>query len=118
MIERILKIRNLGDIQVQDKEHRHKKNKRRKIEKETVKATDTLDVKNNELKHAIKYILDSANHFNSKIYVEVEKDLGIKVVKVIDKNTGKVVRKMPTEDIVELSRRSKDLKGLLISEEG
>ena len=118
MIEGILKIQNLENIPARETEQRNDINKSRKISENTATTEDNKKVQNNEVQGAIERIVNAAKYFNREIQLEIEKDLGITVVKVIDKDTGKVIRQIPPEDLVELSRRAKDLKGLLVSKEG
>lgn len=73
---------------------------------------------NIETKEAMDRIDQAAVLFNRKIRLELEEDLNIMIVKVIDSETEEVIRQIPTEELVELSRNAKDLKGLLINKEG
>ena len=124
MIEGILKIQNLENVSTQETTRRNQiaKDRKRDIEAaEAAKSVKTEDIKkdqNKDVQGAIDRVVDAAKYFNRKIELEVENELGITVVKVIDKDSGKVVRQIPPEDLVELSRRAKDLKGLLVSKEG
>jgi flagellar protein FlaG len=68
------------------------------------------------VKEALERIVYAANYFNRKIRLEVDND--IMIVKVIDEKTGQVIRQIPSEEIVELSKNATDLKGLLINKEG
>jgi len=70
-----------------------------------------------ELIEAVEQIENAASFFNRKLKLEVDKDLGIVVVKVIDSDTEEVIRQIPPEELLELSKHAKDLKGLLISKE-
>ncbi len=70
---------------------------------------------NDEVREAIKRIVDMANFFNRKIHVEIDRDLEITIAKVIDSETEEVIRQIPPEEMVELSRKAKDMKGLLIN---
>ena len=73
---------------------------------------------NIDTKEAMDKIQEAAILFNRKIRLEVEEDLDIMIVKVIDSDTEEVIRQIPPEELVELSRNAKDLKGLLINKEG
>jgi flagellar protein FlaG len=71
-----------------------------------------------EVEKAIDRALDVAKYFNREIHFEVEEELNIMVVKVIDSETEEVIRQIPPEEMVELSKNADDLKGLLIDTEG
>jgi len=40
------------------------------------------------------------------------------IVKVIDGDTDQVIRQIPAQELIELSKHAKDQKGLLINKEG
>ena len=48
---------------------------------------------------------------------EINEDAGQTVVKVVDPTTKEVVRQLPTEEMVELSKRMNDLRGVLYNDE-
>jgi flagellar protein FlaG len=63
-------------------------------------------------------VAGTAQLFNRKIHLEVEDDIDMVIVKIIDSETEEVIRQVPPEELVELSKNAKELKGLLISKEG
>jgi flagellar protein FlaG len=44
-----------------------------------------------------------------------DKETGIQVVQVVDPDSGRVVRQIPPEEILTITRALRDLKGLLVS---
>jgi len=52
------------------------------------------------------------------ISVQFKIDLDYKelIVKVVDQDTGKLIRQMPTEEVVKLSKAMDNLKGLLFAQ--
>jgi flagellar protein FlaG len=80
---------------------------------EDVKKEEKIDTE-----EAVERIVKAANYFSREIHFEVEKELDIMIVKVIDSETDEVIRQIPPEELVELSKNAKDLKGLLINMEG
>lgn len=91
-----------------------------KIKKEEEKVASSDDIKKQDVdtQEAMDKIVSSAKIFNKEIQLELERDLGIMVVKVIDGKTNEVIRQIPSEEMVELSKNARDLKGLLIDKEG
>lgn len=75
-------------------------------------------LENERLEKAIEEITKAVNHFNKKLSMEVEEDLNRTIIKVIDKETDEVVRQIPSEEMIELAKNAKELKGLLFSKEG
>lgn len=76
---------------------------------------DAKDVDNDEKKEALERVLKAAKFFNRKIQLEIERTLNITIAKIIDTETDEVIRQIPLEELVELAKKSKDLKGLLIN---
>ena len=68
----------------------------------------------------IKTALDAINKYlapnSSDIQFVEDKDSGLTLVKIVDTATGKVIRQIPTEQIVEISRDLVKLQGLLVKE--
>jgi flagellar protein FlaG len=44
-----------------------------------------------------------------------DKETGIQVVQVVDPDSGRVVRQIPPEEILTITKALRDLKGLLVS---
>jgi flagellar protein FlaG len=83
------------------------------VTSEDVKKEEKIDTE-----EAVERIVSAANYFNREIHFELEKELNLMIVKVIDSETDEVIRQIPPEELVELSKNAKDLKGLLINTEG
>jgi flagellar protein FlaG len=92
--------------------------KNKKQEEKVVNSEDRKKHEQINAGEAIDRITSVAKLFNRKIRFEVEKDLDIMIVKVIDSETEEVIRQIPSEELVELSKNARDLKGLLINKEG
>jgi flagellar protein FlaG len=124
MIEGILKIQNYENITIQEKARSNQITRDKRNSEETFKAVGSVKaegIKRNQdsdVQEAIERVMNAAKFFNRKIQLEIENDLGITVVKVIDGDTKEVIRQIPPEELVQLSRRAKDLKGLLVNKEG
>jgi len=92
-----------------------------KAEKKQEKIETSEDRKKDEniaTEEAMEKIVHTAKYFNRRIHLEVEEDLNMMIVKVIDSETDEVIRQIPPEELVELSKNARDLKGLLIDKEG
>ncbi len=125
MISGIVKQDNLENIPAAEIKNRRlseaKKAEDRKTEDKQQKvfnADDFAKDGNVDRKEAMDRIEQAAVIFNRKIRLEVEEDLNIMIVKVIDSDSGEVIRQIPSEELVALSKNAKDLKGLLINKEG
>lgn len=49
------------------------------------------------------------------VQFEFDKDANIMIAKVVDNETGEVIRQMPSEEMVRVSRALGELQGLLVS---
>jgi flagellar protein FlaG len=125
MISGIVKQESLENIPAAEIKNRRfsepPKAENKKAEDKQQKVFNAEDYKKDasiDTKEAMDKIQEAAVLFNRKIRIELEEDLNITIVKVIDSDTEEVIRQIPPEELVELSRNAKDLKGLLINKEG
>jgi flagellar protein FlaG len=62
--------------------------------------------------------VDKANEFimtmNQELNFSVDKDTGKTVVKVIDKQTGDVIRQIPSKEMLEIAKALDTINGLII----
>ncbi len=87
-------------------------------QEKTVESEDIKKDEKIETEEAVERILNTANFYNRKIRIEIEEELNIMIVKVIDSETEEVIRQIPPEELIALSKNARDLKGLLINKEG
>ncbi len=98
-----------------------KAEKAEKAVKEEEKVVSSEDLKKHEnidIGEAMERVSGTAQLFNREIQLKVEDDIDMVIVKIIDSDTKEVIRQLPPEELVELSKNAKDLKGLLINKEG
>jgi len=96
-------------------------NKAEKAAKEEEKVVNNEDLKKQEnidISEAMERVASTAKLFNRKIQLRVDEESNMVIVKIIDKETNEVIRQVPPEELVKLSRNARDLKGLLIDKEG
>lgn len=65
----------------------------------------------------IRDIMNMTSMFNKRLKYSINRDLNQVVVQVIDKETDKVIKEIPPEDLLKLHARIKEAIGLLIDEE-
>ncbi len=120
MISGVVKQENLEKIPAAEiKNHRFSEaHKTEDKQQKVFNAGNFAEDKSIDTKDAMDRIEQAAVLFNRKIRLEVEEDLNIMIVKVIDSETEEVIRQIPPEELIELSKNAKDLKGLLINKEG
>ena len=54
--------------------------------------------------------------FSISVQFQIDPDYKELIVKVVDQETGKLIRQMPTEDVVKMSKAMDNLKGLLFAQ--
>jgi flagellar protein FlaG len=95
--------------------------KAEKAVKEEEKVTNSDDLKKQEnidISEAMERVAGTAKLFNRKIQLEVDRESDMVIVKIVDSETNEVIRQVPPEELVRLSKNATDLKGLLIDKEG
>ena len=92
--------------------------KKAKAEEKIVNSEDQRKHEHIDTEDAMVRVVSAAKFLNRKIHLELEEDLDMMIVKVIDSETDEVIRQIPPEELVELSRSASELKGLLINKEG
>jgi len=86
----------------------------------TATAADNSDNKkfdSTEVNKAIAHINDALQARSQDLRFSVDTDSKRVVVKIIDQQTNQVLRQIPTEEALEISKSLDKLKGLLIKNE-
>lgn len=69
-----------------------------------------------KIRKAVEQIQNISNMFDRKLQFRISDELGDVIVKVIDSNTDKVIREIPSAEIQKLQIRIKETLGLLVDE--
>ena len=81
------------------------------------KRTTLNDTNSKEnVSRIVEQIQNISDMFDRKLSFQVNKDLDEVIVKVIDSNTDKVIREIPSAEIQKLQMRIKEALGLLFDE--
>jgi flagellar protein FlaG len=115
ILEKKVISENLPSSEIRSREQLN--NEKNKKEEKIVNSEDLKKHEEIDTREAIERIMSAAKFFNRKIHLEFEKDLNITIVKVIDSETEEVIRQIPPEELVRLSKNANELKGLLINKE-
>lgn len=94
------------------------------VETQTQQALDQIKQTNNSpsetalKKEDIQKHLSKINDFldtrNSDVKFEMDKDTGMRVVRVVERDTGQVIRQFPTEETIKIAQALDKLQGLLL----
>lgn len=63
-----------------------------------------------ELQNAIRNVSGYVQNITRELNFSIDEELGKTVVRVIDENTGDVIRQIPSEDMLELARHLAEIK--------
>ncbi|MDQ7049995.1 MAG: flagellar protein FlaG [Enterobacterales bacterium] len=91
---------------------------------ETVKSKSNADtnqaltVKQDVIKDQIKELQQFNQKIDRSLQFKVDEELGVTIVRVIDKETEELIRQFPPEELINLSRRLKDLNEQQTSNSG
>ena len=70
---------------------------------------------NDQLKQSVDDINKALASSSISVQFQVDPDYKDLIVKIVDQDSGKLIRQMPTEDVVRISKAMDNLKGLLFS---
>ena len=88
-----------------------------KIRKEVQENTKEIQkISNEELKKIIEEIRKKLDYLNKYLKIEIDQDLEIPIVKILEKETNRVIRQIPPEYLLELMKKIDQLLGILIDE--
>jgi flagellar protein FlaG len=89
----------------------------------TPAAKAAADAKDGEVKLSAKQVQQSLQEINKvlaglsiSVQFKIDPDYKELIVKVVDQDTGKLIRQIPTEDVVKMSKAMDNLKGLLFAQ--
>ena len=78
-------------------------------------ATDSA-ISPQELQEAVDSMNDFVSSLRNTLNFSIDKDTGRTVVKVIDQATDEVIKQIPSEEMLAISKAIDKLKGLLIEQ--
>lgn len=92
-----------------------KENTKLQVQNEEIKREkgDSQFLTETELKGFINTLENGIKHFNRRLKFDINKEINRIVVKVIDKDTDKVIREIPPSEIQNLLVKVKEAIGLL-----
>ena len=109
-----------GAVQDQRREAPARKPERPlQVKTETKKLKPPLErsLSPDEVQRMLREIVNFSDAFNRRLQFSVNNDLNQVVVKVIDRETDKVIKQIPQEGLQRLHMRLKEAIGLLFDEE-
>ena len=87
------------------------------VKKEIEKKTEELQKVDNEIiQKTLEEIRKKLDYLNKYLKIEIDDQLEIPVVKIIEKETNRVIRQIPPEYLLELMKRIDLMLGILLNE--
>lgn len=80
-------------------------------------VNNTPKVDADELQQAVKDIAASMNLMQKGLAFNIDEDSGVQVVKVIDEQTGDLIRQIPNEEALDIAKKLSEVTGLLMKTE-
>ncbi|MGV8074647.1 MAG: flagellar protein FlaG [Syntrophobacteraceae bacterium] len=69
-----------------------------------------------QLKTLVSEVQSCMEDLNTEIEVTVHEETGELVVKVLNRQTGDIIRQIPAEELIKLHKKLKELQGVLLDE--
>jgi len=73
--------------------------------------------KSDQIQETISRLQETLKHVDPRIELSVEKDINRVIFRVVDKETGDLIRQIPPEKVVELDRFLSGHSGLFVEED-
>lgn len=80
----------------------------------SAEATAPAEVKATDLKQAVSDINSYVQKLSRDLLFSVDEGTGRTVIKVVDGSTDKVIRQIPSEDVLALARHLQDSDGAMV----
>ncbi|HKN86948.1 MAG TPA: flagellar protein FlaG [Nitrospiraceae bacterium] len=84
-------------------------------QRDDVTHGEPTNVDRKAIEQAISKIQGSIGQVDSSLRIEVDSDIHRIIVKVINNQSGEVIRQIPSQEIVEISKRLDAMQGLLLT---
>ncbi|MCK6394353.1 flagellar protein FlaG [Zoogloea sp.] len=80
------------------------------------KSTPGTPPTSEQLNQAVKQIQDVIKQTANSLQFSIDEDIGVTVVKVIDTESKKVIRQIPSEEVMDIAKALDKLQGLLVKQ--
>jgi len=88
-------------------------------QKESTELQDAQVPKNapEQIKEVVTRLQTTLQNIEPKIELSVDKELKQVIIRILDKESGELIRQIPSEEVLELDRFFADQSGLFVEEE-
>ncbi len=89
----------------------------REVNQQVQDAQEKRDVKPEELQKLIEEVKKKFDMLSKYLKIDIDQELEIPVVKIMERDTNRVIRQIPPDYLLELMKRIDQLLGLLVERE-
>jgi flagellar protein FlaG len=89
----------------------------KEVDQQVQDAQEKRDVKPEELQKLIEEVKRKFDMLSKYLKIDIDQELEIPVVKIMEKDTNRVIRQIPPDYLLELMKRIDQLLGLLMEKE-
>jgi len=89
----------------------------REVDQQVQDAQEKRDIKPEELQKLIEEVKRKFDMLSKYLKIDIDQELEMPVVKIMEKDTNRVIRQIPPDYLLELMKRIDQLLGLLVERE-
>jgi flagellar protein FlaG len=89
----------------------------REVDQQVQDVQEKRDIKPEELQKLIEEVKRKFDMLSKYLKIDIDQELEIPVVKIMERDTNKVIRQIPPDYLLELMKRIDQLLGLLVERE-
>ena len=89
----------------------------REVDQQVQEVQEKRDVKPEELQRLMEEVRKKFDMLSKYLKIDIDQELEIPVVKIMEKDTNRVIRQIPPDYLLELMKRIDQLLGLLVERE-
>ncbi len=112
------------DIRVRDSQKVGEAEKLPTLDKKVAAPKESLELQESQIpkqapeqvKEVISRLENTLQDVDSKIELSVDEELNQVIVRILDKESGELIKQLPPEEVLELDRFFADQSGLLVEE--
>ncbi|MDH5564532.1 MAG: flagellar protein FlaG, partial [Nitrospirota bacterium] len=113
------------EIRVRDNQKVGENDKLRPIDKKAANPKESTEIKESQIskntpeqiKEVVTRLQTTLQNIEPKIELSVDKELQQVIVRIFDKDSGELIRQIPSEQVLELDRFFAGQSGLFVEEE-
>jgi flagellar protein FlaG len=87
------------------------------VDQQVQDVQEKRDIKPEELQKLIEEVKRKFDMFSKYLKIDIDRELEIPVVKIMERDTNRVIRQIPPDYLLELMKRIDQLLGLLVERE-